>query len=217
MFFPEKIQSIKKTDRVLEVGPGGTPHNRSDVFLELKYVDEVQFRLQRGDTDKLITNKPVFFYDGQKFPFDDNEFDYIICSHVLEHVEDLNVFLEEIFRVAPRGYLEYPTILYEYIYNFKYHKNLLKLNDNVLFYLKKSKTSLDDFLPVQSFFYDSFALGYSSLVNDLKIYMFEGFEWESKFSIKEAKSINDLTWIRFDLPQYTPHKENIIRKLLKKI
>jgi len=32
MFFPEKIKNIKKNDYVLEIGPGGTPFNRSDVF-----------------------------------------------------------------------------------------------------------------------------------------------------------------------------------------
>ena len=39
MFFPDKIKRIRKTDRVLEIGPGGSPHPRADVLLELRFDD----------------------------------------------------------------------------------------------------------------------------------------------------------------------------------
>jgi ubiquinone/menaquinone biosynthesis C-methylase UbiE len=42
----------------------------------------------------------------------DNEFDFIITSHVLEHVEDPIFFLNEIQRVSSKGgYIEVPTKL----------------------------------------------------------------------------------------------------------
>ena len=34
MFFPERIRSIQKIDRVLEIGPGNLPHLRANVLLE---------------------------------------------------------------------------------------------------------------------------------------------------------------------------------------
>jgi ubiquinone/menaquinone biosynthesis C-methylase UbiE len=217
MFFPGKITCIKNTDRVLEIGPGGTPFDRSDVFLELKYEDEEEFRCQRGNTNPLITKKPVIFYDGDQFPFNDFEFDYVICSHVIEHVKDIDQFLSEMFRVSPKGYLEYPTILYEYLYNFPHHLNILKHLNNNLYYIKKSKTCLNEFLPVQHFYYESLEKGYTNFVNELKIYMFEGFEWTSPFNYEETEDIKKLIWDEYNLNIYTAPKRNILQGVCKTI
>ncbi len=70
------------------------------------------------------------FYKDKKFvrlsdkilPFRDNEFDFVVASHVLEHVQDPVLFLSEIQRVSSRGgYIEVPT----------------KLEDNLVFENKK--------------------------------------------------------------------------------
>ena len=48
----------------------------------------------------------------KKLPFKDKEFDFVIASHVLEHVEDPKFFLNEIQRVSSKGgYIEVPTKL----------------------------------------------------------------------------------------------------------
>ena len=48
----------------------------------------------------------------KKLPFKDKEFDFVIASHVLEHVEDPKFFLNEIQRVSLKGgYIEVPTKL----------------------------------------------------------------------------------------------------------
>lgn len=36
-------------------------------------------------------------------PFDDNSFDFFICSHVLEHVEDDDLALSELYRITKKG------------------------------------------------------------------------------------------------------------------
>ena len=48
---------------------------------------------------------------GKELPFKDKEFDFVITSHVLEHVEDPELFLKEIQRVSKSGYIEVPTKL----------------------------------------------------------------------------------------------------------
>ena len=54
---------------------------------------------------------------NEKIPFKDKEFDYVILSHVLEHVPNLLEFVSEIERISKAGYIELPT----------------KLNDNLVF------------------------------------------------------------------------------------
>ena len=59
------------------------------------------------------------FYKDKKFiklnnnilPFKDGEFDFVISSHVMEHVKDIGFFIKELERISSQGYIELPTIL----------------------------------------------------------------------------------------------------------
>ena len=58
------------------------------------------------------------YYDDKKFirltekklPFKDKEFDFVVASHVMEHVEDVDFFIKELERVSRKGYIELPTM-----------------------------------------------------------------------------------------------------------
>jgi len=50
----------------------------------------------------------VQLFDGYKLPFEDNSFDLVILSHVLEHVEHERMLLREIKRVANHCIIEVP-------------------------------------------------------------------------------------------------------------
>ena len=201
MFYPELIQGIRETDRVLEVGPGANPHPRSDVLLEKRFQSDGEARRQRGNTEETVIKAKLVLYEGERFPFSDGEFDYVICSHVLEHVECIETFAEELFRVAKKGYVEYPTLYYEYLYNFSVHRNLLKSKNQVLYYLKKTLTPLSVFEPVQKFFYRTLERGNTQFVDSLKEIMFEGFEWRGRFEIRSAETLCDLTFDRTAIEQ----------------
>lgn len=192
MMFPDRIKSIRAGDRVLEIGPGGAPHPRSDAFLELNFDSEEEEKRQRGNTSKVKLNKPVFYYDGRKFPFKDAEFDYVICSQVLEHVYNPEEFLSELSRVAARGYIEYPTIYYDYLYNFRVHKNFLMNKNGVIVWLKKSDTALDDFYAVNKFFYKTLETGFTMPADTFKDYFFDGFEWSGRIGSKKAGKIGEV-------------------------
>ena len=73
MIFPKRIKSIKSGDLVLEIGPSGGPHPRSDVFLEKSFDDPNEALRQRAFQPKLATDKKVVFYDGEQFPFENPE------------------------------------------------------------------------------------------------------------------------------------------------
>ena len=47
----------------------------------------------------------------KKLPFKDKEFDFVIASHVMEHVEEIDFFIKELERVSKKGYIELPTML----------------------------------------------------------------------------------------------------------
>ena len=53
----------------------------------------------------------IKIYPNQKLPFKNKEFDYVILSHVLEHVPNILEFTKEIERIAKAGYIELPTKL----------------------------------------------------------------------------------------------------------
>ena len=47
----------------------------------------------------------------KKLPFKDKEFDFVVASHVMEHVEGVDFFIKELERVSKKGYIELPTML----------------------------------------------------------------------------------------------------------
>lgn len=197
MFFHEKITSIRPQDKVLEIGPGGTPHPRSNAFLELKFNTDQERISQRGNVvqEPRFGNKPVHYYDGGEFPFVDGQFDYVICSHVIEHVVDPASFLDEVFRVGTgRGYLEYPLITYEYLYDFDVHLHFVKFDfeQRVLRYLPKRDTVFPEFSVVSALFNKTLVHGWDELCAANKKLFFEGVEFNQPFAVEKTNELEKL-------------------------
>jgi hypothetical protein len=208
MFFPERIINILDKDKVLEVGPGAGPHPRSDVLLELNYDSKEEEQSQFGHTGNLISNKQIIYYDGHKFPFKDNEFDYAICSHVLEHVNDVEFFLSELQRVAVKGYLEFPTVYYDYLFNFDVHKNFLFWDGAVIHWGKKKEYELDKFMPIQDLFRVALEKQTISVVNELREFVVQGFEWTGKLQFQHERALNLLCFKEYLLEDKTYKPNN---------
>ncbi len=198
MFFPERVKSIEKNDKVLEIGPGATPHPRSDVFLELKYESIEERIAQSGNVGVIQTVKPIVYYDGKEFPFDDNEFDYVICSHVLEHVYEPEKMVAELTRVSRKGYIEFPTIYYEFIWNIPEHVMILFWNKEKIYYLSKEELHFNNFKPISDFYYNVMPPNLSNFVDIGKKYIMQGFEWENKINIEKAENLSYVTYHDFD-------------------
>lgn len=103
--------------RVLDVGSGQSPHPRADVLLE-KFPDDNVHRagdaIDRADPRLVIG-------DALAMPFADGEFDYVIASHIAEHVQDPAAFCREVARVGTRGYIETPGWLGDILLRESFH------------------------------------------------------------------------------------------------
>lgn len=90
--------------RVLDVGSGHSPFERADVLLERFVEDDAERSgapIDRADP-RLVEG------DALAMPFPDKAFDYVVASHIAEHVDDPEQLGRELSRVARAGYVETP-------------------------------------------------------------------------------------------------------------
>jgi L-malate glycosyltransferase len=105
--------------RVLDVGSGHQPNRRANVLLD-KFTGETIHRT----TQEIVVPQGKEFVEGDALamPFEDKSFDFVIASHIAEHVDDPEKFCREMSRVGKRGYIETPGPLTEYLMPTKSHK-----------------------------------------------------------------------------------------------
>lgn len=82
--------------RTLDVGCGRMPYRR--IFPATEYVG-----LELDSPSVRSLGIADYFYDGESFPFSDQQFDSVLAFQVLEHVFEPKEFLAEIQRVLKPG------------------------------------------------------------------------------------------------------------------
>ena len=85
--------------KVLDVGCGYRAHPKATVIADVQ------------DLSNYYKERKFIKINEKKFPFKDKEFDFVIASHVIEHVEDFEFFIKELERVSSKGYIELPSRL----------------------------------------------------------------------------------------------------------
>ena len=85
--------------RILDIGCGYRANKHASVLADVQ------------DLSDFYKEKIFIKINEKKLPFEDNEFDFVIASHVIEHVEDFEFFLKELERISTKGYIELPTRL----------------------------------------------------------------------------------------------------------
>jgi SAM-dependent methyltransferase len=125
-FIAESFAAFGKKKRLLDLGCGVKP------FLSVygKYC-ETSIGIDVAHSPH-GTNKVDVIYDGKIIPFPDAEFDYVLCTEVMEHDPEPKDFLKEIQRVLKPGGILIMTVpfmvpLHEDPYDFyRYTKYGLK-------------------------------------------------------------------------------------------
>jgi len=99
-------------DKVLEVGAGDGSILKlladQNFAPEYHAVEISDSGVEHIKLRKITNVKSVQVFDGYHLPFEDNSFDLIILSHVLEHVEHERLLLRELKRVAKYCVIEVP-------------------------------------------------------------------------------------------------------------
>ena len=85
--------------KVLDIGCGFRPNPYATTIADIQ------------DFSGFYKEKNFIKLTDKRLPFKNKEFDYVIASHVIEHVDDFEYFIKEIERISSQGYIELPTRL----------------------------------------------------------------------------------------------------------
>ena len=85
--------------KILDIGCGYSANKNATVIADIQ------------DLSDFYKGRNFIIISGKRLPFKDKEFDFVIASHVIEHVEDFEFFIKELERVSSKGYIELPSRL----------------------------------------------------------------------------------------------------------
>ena len=97
--FVNETLSKNASWKILDVGCGYRANKYATVLADVK------------DLSDFYKEKKFIKINEKRLPFKDKEFDFVIASHVIEHVEDFEFFLRELERISTKGFIELPTRL----------------------------------------------------------------------------------------------------------
>ena len=97
--FVNKILKENTNWKVVDIGCGYSANKNASVIADIQ------------DLSNFYKGKNFIKISEKKLPFKDKEFDFVIASHVIEHVEDFEFFVKELERISTKGYIELPTRL----------------------------------------------------------------------------------------------------------
>ena len=135
---------IEPGDKVLDIGSGHIPFPLATHLADLTLTDHHYGRA--GTPFKQIDGKPVYECSVESMLFEDKEFDFVYCSHVLEHTSDPERACRELMRVGRRGYIETPTRAKEIFLNsakVSYHTRYVELRNGRLVFTDYGREELE--------------------------------------------------------------------------
>jgi len=99
--------AIVPGDAVLDIGSGHLPFPLATHLADISVEDGSHGRAGQAFSNE--SGLPIYEVRLEDTGFADNQFDFVYCSHVLEHVDDPEAACRELMRIARRGYVETPT------------------------------------------------------------------------------------------------------------
>jgi hypothetical protein len=116
------LREVPDDALVLDVGGWGRPFPRADWVIDMKdHESRGLYGSEPGGPERFAAETWVQrdICDAEPWPFHDDQFDFVVCSHTLEDVRDPVRVCAEIARVGKAGYIETPSRLEEQSYGFQ--------------------------------------------------------------------------------------------------
>ncbi len=109
------LDMIKEGDKVLDIGGWGGTLNRATHVMDINPYPTRNKVHQTGGKEYYCEETWIEWdiCDRKPFPFPDNYFDFVFCSHTLEDIRDPIWVCSEIKRIGKKGYVEFPSPKYE--------------------------------------------------------------------------------------------------------
>jgi len=174
------IFSIGKNDKVLDIGGGHKPFSRADYIVECDLNEGIH---RDGQKIPAALQGRYVEADIHDLPFEDKSFDFVFCSHVMEHVADPGKACREICRVGKRGFIETPRKWVEFFAGYPSHQWLVDHMDGQLIFERKQfleSPYLNAILPVvwRNKVLEERALKHFLNISCIQLY------WENNFRVK---------------------------------
>ncbi len=123
---------------VLEIGSGDQPFLCSDVLCDLFVADDTE------RVGQIVIDRPFVVGDIYNLPFKDDAFEFVICHHVLEHLDDPELAASELSRVAKAGSVRVPTKVSEKLTGSIYHVWMITDRGSDLLFEAKKRPVFDE-------------------------------------------------------------------------
>tara|TARA_Y100001958_G_C21138059_1_gene477508 strand:+ start:279 stop:887 length:609 start_codon:yes stop_codon:yes gene_type:complete len=170
----QSVLSDNKNWKILDIGCGYSANEYANTICDIQ------------DLSEFYKDKNFIRLEGESLPFENNQFDFVIASHVIEHVNNFKNFISELERVSKKGYIELPT----------------KLEDNLVFENKKDHLWHMDFDDVENKLIISEKIQFinpiltvstiQKLRENFKSSLVLELYWENKIDYKYIKTENNL-------------------------
>jgi glycosyltransferase involved in cell wall biosynthesis len=123
--------NIKPDWKVLDVGSGHQPFRRANIIME-RYLEPTIHRTNQSVP--VPSDKNMIVADALSMPYKSKSFNFLVASHIAEHVDDPVTFCHELMRVSQKGYIETPGPLTEFMMPTNSHKWVVKKKGNKLIF-----------------------------------------------------------------------------------
>ena len=97
------LKNISSNDVVLDIGSGNNPISRANILADFSPDDNFH------RSGNLKEDRPVIVCSVERIPIRHKAVDFVLCSHVLEHVNNPSIACGELQRIAHKGYVETPS------------------------------------------------------------------------------------------------------------
>jgi SAM-dependent methyltransferase len=185
------LRELDPGDLLLDIGGWGKPLTRADWVMDLMPYETRGLYGRDGELPERFSHETWVqrdICDRTPWPFDNDQFDFVVCSHTLEDIRDPIWVCSEIVRVGKAGYIEVPSRLEEQSYGFQgpwvgwgHHRWLIDVVDDRIDFVFKHHV-------VHGRSSDHFPAGFQeTLTPEQRV---EALWWEGSFEYRERVFIS---------------------------